>query len=209
MNGNRKIGFNNRFAKVGYPLPLLKLAIKSVFFLVMLLSVPNPMYGQFSQYIISDLVPIDSQSGDVVYMGVGRVKGASANDLFSRAQSYFSTTIRPGSAVILSRRSKRIVRERGIITLTVLRAGVVQAQAYRVTMEVKVSEGKYRYEFSRFAAQPDSVPGNIPIRDLYPPNKRSLDIDPQTARTLQSWDRSVRAYIKGFTQYMSTNLVDR
>lgn len=59
----------------------------------LLLALPSyPVFGQFSPYLISDLVPIDSQTGDVVYLGVGRVKGASTADLFTRAKAYFCTT---------------------------------------------------------------------------------------------------------------------
>lgn len=58
-----------------------------------------PVFGQSSSYLISDLVPIDSQTGDVVYLGMGRVEGASMADLHTRAKAYFSRTVRHGSFI--------------------------------------------------------------------------------------------------------------
>lgn len=185
--------------------PLRVLPVRIALFYMLMQVVGNPACGQQLHYLISDLVPIDSQTGDVVYVGVGRVKGASATDLFARAKTYFGTTVQPGSLVNVSRQSNRILRQRGILLLTVLIDGVVQPQAYRVMMEVKVTEGRYRYELSQFTARPDSVRGNLTIRELYPSNKRTFDIDEQPARALQSWDRSVRTYIAKFKQYMSAN----
>ncbi|GAB2562314.1 hypothetical protein [Spirosoma aerophilum] len=195
--GRPKLGRSRQAKSIGFALLSVLLAGSAI-----------PVYGQFG-YIISDLVPIDSQSGDVVYQGTGQVRGASTVDLYTRAQAYFKKTLRPGSNVDLPHHSKRIVRAGGILTLNVLISGAVQPQAYRVSLEVKVREGRYRYEFSRFAAQPDSVRGNLPIRDLYPSAKRTVDIDEQSARTLQSWDRSVRAYIAGFKHYMAQPSVDQ
>ncbi|ADB42744.1 hypothetical protein [Spirosoma linguale] len=195
--GRPKLSHSRRAKSIGFALVFVLLAGSAI-----------PVYGQFG-YIISDLVPIDSQSGDVVYQGRGHARGASTVDLYSRAQAYFKKTLRPGSVVDLPHHSKRIVRESGILTLNVWTAGAVQPQSYRVSIEVKVQEGRYRYEFSRFAAQPDSVRGNLPIRALYPSAKRTFDMDEQSARTLQSWDRSVRAYIAGFKHYMAQPSVDQ
>lgn len=96
-----------------------------------------------------------------------------------------------------------MVRMRGILTLNVVTSDSSRPQNYRVTLEIKVSEGRYRYQFSQFSAFPDSSPGNIPIREVYPSKKRTFDIDEQPARALQSWNKSVRAYIAGFKQAMA------
>lgn len=102
-----------------------------------------------------------------------------------------------------------MMRLRGILTLNVVTSDSSKPQDYRVTLEIKVSEGWYRYQFSQFSAFPDSTRGNIPIREVYPSKKRTFDIDEQPARALQSWDKSVRAYMAGFRQAMAAEPVDR
>ena len=159
-------------------------------------------WAQAPQTSIYPLVPIDSESGDIVYMAVVPVAGASTTQLYNRAHRFLAHTLHTGSLLPMAHGSKHHISQCGIITLQSPQAGASQAQDYRVTIELTVKAGRYRYRLSQFRAYPDSVGNGLPIRDLYRYDNQSYDYAKSTAQQLRAWDRSVKAYLSQLQEYM-------
>ena len=151
---------------------------------------------------IHELVPLDSESGDVVYMAVVPVAGASTTQLYNRAHRFLDRTLQAGSLLPITHGSKHHISRCGIVTLDHTQANRRRRQAYRVTIEVKVKAGQYRYRLSQFRARPDSL-GGLSIRDLYRCDTKTYEYADSVAQQLRAWDRSVKAYLSQLQEYMA------
>lgn len=178
------------------------LRLLGVAWLILLLTSPC-VWAQAAQPFIYELVPIDGESGDIVYMAVVPVRGASRTQLYNRAQHFIAHTLHTGSLLPMAHGPKHHINQCGIITLQHAQVDSSTPQDYRVTIELRVKAGRYRYRLSQFRAHPDSVGQGLPIRELYPCNKQTYDYDASTAQLLRAWDRSVKAYLSQLHKYMS------
>jgi hypothetical protein len=159
--------------------------------------------AQTSQSFIYQLVPIDGESGDIIYLAVVPVRGASKTQLYNRAQHFMAHTLHTGSLLPMAHGAKHHINRCGIITLQHAQAGSSTPQDYRVTIELRVKAGRYQYRLSQFRAQPDSVGHGLPIRELYRCDTKTYDYDKSTAQQLRAWDRSVKAYLGQLHKYMT------
>ncbi|WP_157816209.1 DUF4468 domain-containing protein [Spirosoma pollinicola] len=166
---------------------------------------PVNLYAQAQTYqsFIYQLVPIDGESGDIVYLAVVPVRGASRTQLYNRAHHFMTHTLRTGSLLPMAHGAKHHINRCGIITLQHAQAGSTTPQDYRVTVELRVKAGRYRYRLSQFRAQRDSVGHGLPIRELYQCDKKTYAYDESTAQQLRTWDRSVKAYLGQLHKYMT------
>ena len=159
-------------------------------------------WAQPPQPFINELVPIDGESGDVVYMAVVAVGGASTTQLYNRAHHFLAQTVHVGSLLPIAHPSKHHISQCGIITLPHRQSGQSKPQDYRVTIELTVKAGKYRYRLSQFRAHPDSVGNGLPIREMYLYDKQRYGYGESTVQQLRAWDRSVRTYLSQLHEYM-------
>ncbi|RYF67015.1 MAG: DUF4468 domain-containing protein [Cytophagaceae bacterium] len=166
---------------------------------------PVHLYAQAQspRSFIYQLVPIDGESGDIVYTAVVLVRGASRTQLYNRAQHFMAHTLHTGSLSPMDHGAKHHINRCGIITLQHALVGSSTPQDYRVTIEVRVKAGRYRYRLSQFRAQPDSVGLGLPIRELYQCDQKTYDYGTSTAQLLRAWNRSVKAYLSQLHKYMS------
>lgn len=162
-----------------------------------------PTLAQVPQSFIYQLVPIDGESGDIVYTAVVPVRGVSRTQLYNRAQHFMAYTLHPGSLLPIDHGAKHHINRCGIITLQHAILGSSTPQDYRVTIELRVKAGRYRYRLSQFRAHPDSVSYGLPIRELYRCDKKTYDYGESTAQQLRAWNRSVKAYLGQLQAYMS------
>ncbi|RYF78674.1 MAG: DUF4468 domain-containing protein [Cytophagaceae bacterium] len=160
-------------------------------------------HAQPFQSFIYQLVPIDGESGDIVYLATVPVTGSSRTQLYNRAQRFMAHTLRTGSLLPMAHGAKHHINRCGIITLQHAQTGSTTPQDYRVTVELRVKAGRYRYRLSQFRAQRDSVGHGLPIRELYECNKKTYVYDESTAQQLRTWDRSVKAYLGQLHKYMT------
>ena len=159
--------------------------------------------AQAPQVLIYQLVPVDGESGDIVYTAVVPVTGASRTQLYNRAQRFLAHTLHAGSLVPMAHGAKHHINRCGIITLPHAQVGSSPPQDYRVTIELRVKAGRYRYRLSQFRAHPDSVGHGLPIRELYRCDQQTYDYSELMAQQLRAWNRSVKAYLGQLHKYMT------
>ena len=159
-------------------------------------------WAQSPQSFIYQLVPIEGESGDIVYTDVVPVAGASPIQLYNRAHSFLDRTLQAGSLLPITHGSKHHISRCGIVTLDHTQANRRRRQAYRVTIDVKVKAGQYRYRLSQFRALPDSL-GGLSIRDLYRCDTKTYEYADSVAQQLRAWDRSVKTYLSQLQEYMA------
>jgi len=160
------------------------------------------VWAQTPQPFIYELVPIDGESGDVVYTAVIPVVGASTTQLYNRAHRFLAQTVQAGSLLPMAHPAKHHISQCGIITLPHQQADQSNPQNYRVTIELTVKAGKYRYRLSQFRAHPDSLGHGLPIRELYRCDKQTYSYTELTAQQLRAWDHSVKVYLSKLQEYM-------
>lgn len=163
----------------------------------------QPAWAQNQSVLINELVPIDGESGDIVYSDRVAVAGASVTSLYNRAHRFLAYTLHPGSLVPMAHGAKNHLSQCGIISLLEAKAGHPSARDYRVTVEIKVKAGRYRYRLSQFRAHPHGGGPGVAIRDLYPCDRRTFSYTAVQAQPLQVWHRSVQAYLAQLQRHMN------
>lgn len=73
--------------------------------------------AQTAQSFIYQLVSIDGESGDIIYLAVVPVRGASKTQLYNRAQHFMAHTLHIGSLLPMVHGAKHHINRCGIITL--------------------------------------------------------------------------------------------
>lgn len=171
----------------------------------LLTSLLSPVcWAQPRQALINELVPVDGQSGDIVYTALVPVGSVPVAILADRAQHFLSRYLHPRPTWATAYGARYKIRQQGIIHLTEWRAGIDTVQAYWVTLELTLKAGRYRYCLSQFRAYADSAgPGiSIPIRQLYPCDRRTYSYQGRRLDDLLAWDRGVRTYVALLLQAM-------
>ena len=124
--------------------------------LLLFLFIPGLCFAQKQTYTIDEFVPIDSVTHDIAYSGVVDVQGASAAELYARAKVYYLKTFNNSNAVIQIDEKDKQVSGKGVLMLLANRnKGLFGGQlvSYPVTLEIRVKDGRYRYELSQFMLQ--------------------------------------------------------
>lgn len=168
--------------------------------ITLLFFLPVIVFAQKKTYTISELVPIDSTSGDVVYQGVVQVEGATAADLYSRAKTFYLKTFNNSNAVIQADEPGKRVGGKGYIMLKQKESGLFSQGEYKVTMDIQVKDGRYRYEFSQFAIHTSSMYGDVPIMKAYSMNSKGFN--ERQAEKIRYWNNSVLAFVAELNSYM-------
>ncbi|CCH54518.1 hypothetical protein BN8_03698 [Fibrisoma limi BUZ 3] len=132
-------------------------------FLLLLLLLPTLAFAQKRKYTMADvpMAPIDSVTGHVAYIGVVEVPGATADQLYTRAKAYLFKTFVNASAVIqVDDKSGGLLAGKGLVLLpgetaskqafraAMLGPGAGDGIYYRLPIEFRFKDGKYRYEIS-------------------------------------------------------------
>ena len=159
--------------------------------------------GQPQSWLITDLVPIDGESGDIVYADHVRVAGASASSLYNRAHRFLVHTLQAGSLRPMAHGAKHQLSQCGIVSLVSSRASQPVSQDYRLTVEIRVKAGRYRYRLSQFRAHPHRAGAGVAIRDLYPCDQRTYSYSATQAQAVRAWHGSVQGYIGQLQRYMA------
>lgn len=173
--------------------------------LLLLLLLPTLCFAQKISYTLNQLVPIDSVNGEIIYSGVVEVQGATATDLYSRAKTYFLKTFNNSNAVVEVDEKDSRVAGKGIFLLATSRkTGYFSPpQEYVATIEIRVKDGRYRYEFSQFMAHlPGITTRDIPILTVFKQYGRTLN--ERAADQIRVWDEGVLAQIAQLNKYMTS-----
>ena len=186
----------------------LPAALKRVMTLVLMASpgawlASQPARAQAPSVLINELVPIEGESGDIVYFDRVAVGGASVVSLYNRAHRFLAHSLHPGSLLPMAHPSKHHLSQCGIISLVSGTASQPVSQDYRVTVELWVKAGQYRYRLSQFRARPHTEGSGISIRDLYPCDQRGHSYSARQAQVVRAWHRSVQAFIGQLHRHMA------
>lgn len=152
--------------------------------LLLLLLLPTLVLAQKKTYTLEEFpFEVDSITGRIVFRGVVQVPGASADQLYLRAKSFFFTRFRDAKAVIqVDDKAGGVLLGKGLIypgTINILTAG----SYIETPIEVRVKEGRYRYEITNMNVVVDNF--RVPFDS--PEYNRDIKIKAITKKQYDRW----------------------
>lgn len=149
------------------------LLLSALFFTVLSASAQRQIY-----YLKDWPLPFDSLTGEITYKGVVEVAGVDAVKLYGRAKSFFFKNFQNAAAVIqVDDPANRVLAAKGNLIMNKAVSGVFMGpgieESYLVPLEVRVKDGRYRYEISNIEywfVQPRSRIGgpiNVTLRPIF------------------------------------------
>jgi hypothetical protein len=161
------------------------------YLVLLFIALPLSALAQKKVYMLSDTpIKIDSATGGMVYTEVIKVDSATEEQLFSRAKSFITRVFTNESAVTHSEdKATGVVTGRGKLAYKVPTAAMIitgmNQMYYEMTAEIRVKEGRYRYEFSNF----EFISGGMRVR-----MDEQFQKHPEQAEKLRNRPMSQREY---------------
>lgn len=133
--------------------------------LVILLLLPLAGLAQKRTYTVTDLpYEIDSVTHGIVYRGVIEVPGATADQLYTRAKAFMFRSFTNANAVIqLDDKAGGLLAGKGSLPVNLKGFAATMAgnMYYETPIEIRVKEGKYRYEISNLVIVGNGIRMNL------------------------------------------------
>jgi hypothetical protein len=175
-------------------------------YFLLLIIFPATCLAQKQTYTLGQILPLDSTSGDVTYKGVIEVPNATASELYSRAKTYYLKSFKNANSVIQADVKDVQVSGKGVLLLSTSRKSGLfsQPEQFPVTIEIRVKDGRYRYEFSQFAIRTRYPAMNdMPLMPVFQ-KAYGKTFSEKQADQLRVWNEGVEAEIANLKKYMSS-----
>ena len=122
-------------------------------YLLFLILFPSVIFAQKTYRLSDTNMQIDSVTGGMIYSEVVQVPGATADQLYGRAKSFLVKAFTNESAVTqLDNKEEGVVGGRGKLSMALNMGQMMLTgqtnMSYEMAVEIRVKDGRYRYEFS-------------------------------------------------------------